>query len=217
MNYNQTVKEYLPTLQDAIMKKTFWRGIPLWKCPTDIATYQRIIWDRKPDVIIEIGTKYGASALMFLDFMKMTDVLEPTVYTIDIDNRLPKAFHRMNSNHDIICIQKSAPECLPEIEKHLSTLQLERGLPFSVMVVEDSSHTYTHTLACLNAFAPLVTKGNYYVVEDTIVNTGLERVWEGPNRAVKEFLAANTNFLADPSCEAYGISWNPGGFLMRII
>ena len=42
-------------------------GIGLFKFPEDLRTYEHIIWNSRPNVIIEIGTLQGGSALWFRD------------------------------------------------------------------------------------------------------------------------------------------------------
>ena len=44
-------------------QNTFWLGISIAKCPLDLHIYQEIIFELKPNVIIECGTAYGGSAL----------------------------------------------------------------------------------------------------------------------------------------------------------
>ncbi len=41
---------------------TKWLGTAILKCPTDLWIYQEIIYELKPDVIVETGTFNGGSA-----------------------------------------------------------------------------------------------------------------------------------------------------------
>jgi cephalosporin hydroxylase len=45
--------------------RTLYRGVPFYKSPFDIALYLQLIGRVRPSTIIEVGTKYGGSALWF--------------------------------------------------------------------------------------------------------------------------------------------------------
>lgn len=44
---------------------TFWLGVPTLKCPLDLWVYQEIIFEIKPDLIIECGTASGGERFIF--------------------------------------------------------------------------------------------------------------------------------------------------------
>ena len=94
-----------------------------------------------------------------------------------------------------------------------------------VIVYLDSNHTHKHVLAELEAYAPLVTKGSYCIVFDTIIedmpaNMFNDRPWgpgNNPKTAVFEFLKENNNFKIDKSIDnKLQISVAPDGYLKRI-
>jgi hypothetical protein len=61
-----------------------------------------------------------------------------------------------------------------------------------------------------------VKPGDYFIVEDSISHHGLPGSEDdGPYRAIEAFLIENTNFESDRTREAFGITWNPKGFLRR--
>jgi len=66
-------------------------------------------------------------------------------------------------------------------------------------------------------YQSLVPVGSYVIVEETIV--GGHPVWPsfgpGPFDAAQEIVATHPDFVVDPSCERYGLSFNPGGYLKR--
>jgi cephalosporin hydroxylase len=85
------------------------------------------------------------------------------------------------------------------------------------MVIEDSSHTYDHTLNVLRTYAPLVQIGDYFIVEDGICHHGLEvGPHPGPMEAIETFIAENSHFEIDRQREAFVITWNPKGYLRRV-
>ena len=57
-------------LQDAILNKTTYKGIPCLKNPMDLWVYQEIIFEVKPDIIIEIGVSKGGSLMWLADHSK---------------------------------------------------------------------------------------------------------------------------------------------------
>ncbi len=80
------------------------------------------------------------------------------------------------------------------------------------MVTLDSDHHKDHVLKELELYSPLVTTGNYLVVEDTIENPN----YPGAKEAVEQFLKSNSNFAADKRREKFGFTTNPNGWLKRI-
>lgn len=129
-----------------------WRGVPMLKYPTDMALYQQIIHEKKPDFIIETGTKYGGSALFFGDMCELNG--KGHVISIDI-------FSEHNPAHPRVTYIKGN-----SINKQL--IEKVEGIVGngSVMVVLDSLHTYRHVKWELYRYSRLVTPGQYIVVED---------------------------------------------------
>ena len=93
-----------------------------------------------------------------------------------------------------------------------------------ILVCLDSNHTHEHVLEELKAYAPLVTKGSYCVVFDTIVEElpkemFPDRPWgpgNNPKTAVCEFLKTHPEFEIDKSIDnKLLISVAPDGFLKR--
>jgi glycosyltransferase involved in cell wall biosynthesis len=48
-----------------------YKGLLMQKFPNDMQLYHQVIWENKPEVIVEIGTRFGASALFFQDQLDM--------------------------------------------------------------------------------------------------------------------------------------------------
>jgi cephalosporin hydroxylase len=65
--------------------RTFWLGIPAQKLPMDLWIYQEIIYEIKPDVIIETGTECGGSALFLASICDL--VQNGKVISIDVAHR----------------------------------------------------------------------------------------------------------------------------------
>lgn len=91
------------------------------------------------------------------------------------------------------------------------------GKKDKVLIIEDSAHTYENTLNVLKTFSPLVTRGSYFIVEDSIYHHGLDDgPCPGPYEAIEQFIKDNSDFKIDRTRESYFITWNPKGFLKRV-
>jgi cephalosporin hydroxylase len=60
-----------------------WMGYEMFKCPLDLWVYQEIIVRERPDLIIEVGTYKGGSALYLASVCDLAGHGE--IVTIDID------------------------------------------------------------------------------------------------------------------------------------
>jgi cephalosporin hydroxylase len=184
---------------------TFWLGHHVLKCPLDLWTYQEILHEVRPDLIIETGTYRGGSALFLASISDLLDRGE--VVTIDSARQDGRPRHRRityltgSSTSDVI---------LRQVRRRA------RGKS-TVLVILDSGHAKEHVLAELHAYAPLVTPGSYIIVEDTSLNGHPVESDHGPGpaEAVAEFLKGNDAFVRDESREKFMLTFNPGGYLKK--
>lgn len=182
-------------------------GVPAFKCPLDLWVYQEILHETRPDVIIETGTAHGGAALFLAT---VCDVLQRgRVITVDIREQRDRPAHSRiayvtGSSVDVATVERVRRLIAPH----------ER-----VMVILDSLHSRDHVLAELNAYAPLVTRGCYLIVEDTNINghpvtTDFQPdQGPGPAEAVGAFLSGTDRFETDRSREKFLLTFNPGGYL----
>lgn len=186
--------------------KMLYRGVKCIKCPMDYVLYQMILSDLRPDLIIEIGTHDGGSALYLADLLQLNG--GGLVHTIDIVDRVdPRVLE-----HPGIRYFRNGWEDYD--------ISLASGFR-KILVIEDSSHTYSNTLAVMERFAPVVTSGSYMIVEDGIVDAlGISDQFDGgPVRAIQEFLGSHSGFEPDPAyCDFFGknATFNTIGYLKRI-
>lgn len=182
-----------------------WLGVPVQKSPTDLMTYQEILYDTKPDVLVEAGTFKGGSALFFASLMDLLN--KGRVVTIDVANYGRPTHPRITYLQGF----STAPDVVAAVKGQIRAGDV-------VMVVLDSDHSYANVLAELRAYSPLVTKGAYLVVEDTILNGHpvLPDVGPGPWEAVDEFFTTDSRFVRDRAREKYLMTFNPGGFLRKV-
>jgi cephalosporin hydroxylase len=203
--FNNHVNFDLFTVDKGHHKVTY-RGVKTIKCPFDFVIYQMILFEVKPDLIIEIGTNNGGSALYLADILNIIGKGE--IHTIDIEHKVDplvlahpriKFFGNGYEGYDM------------EAAKNYET----------VLVIEDASHMYKDTLNSLHKFHNVVTKGSYFIVEDGIVDAlGMKRKFEGgPLRAIREFMAQNNDFVIDRKwCDLFGknATFNVDGYLKKV-
>lgn len=190
---------------DTTWKQTFWLGITVRKCAFDLWTYQEIIVETRPDLIVETGTYLGGSALYMASICDLLG--HGKVVTVDISAPAGRPRHRR-----ITYLQGSSVD--PAI---VATIARRARRAKRVMVVLDSNHGRDHVLRELEAYGQFVTPGCYLVVEDTNVNGHpvLPEHGPGPMEAVEEFLAATDDFEVDRTKERRLLTFNPSGYLRR--
>lgn len=188
---------------------TFYEGVPLLKNPLDLWVYQEILWDLRPTLLIETGTAYGGSALYFA--RQFDRIGEGKVLSIDLEpaEHLPQ-HARVSYVRGFSSIYKDLVASVREIAKSHPR----------VMVVLDSDHSMRHVLQELDAYAPMVTSGQFLVVEDTNINgRPVEVDWQGglgPGPAVDRWLPDHDEFEVAVMAERYLLTHNPGGWLRRV-
>jgi cephalosporin hydroxylase len=213
-----------------------WLGRPIIQYPQDIVAMQELIWQVKPDLVIETGIAHGgslvfsASMLALLDLCDAVDssqTMDPgkskrKVLGVDIDirsyNRLAIGAHPMASRIEMIQGSSIDPKTIARV--HSIAVGYSR-----ILVCLDSNHTHDHVLAELEAYASLASVGSYCVVFDTIVedlpkDMYPDRPWgpgNNPRTAVHEFLRTNKDFSIDEAIHnKLLITVAQDGYLKRI-
>ena len=195
-----------------------WLGRPIIQFPQDLAALQEIIWDTKPDLIIETGIAHGGSLIFHASMLQLLGN-DGRVLGVDIDirdhNRVEIEAHPMFERIEMI--QGSSIDGSTGDQ-----VRMIAGGAKRVMVVLDSNHTHAHVERELELYAPLVTKDCYLVVCDTLIEdmpagSFPDRLWDkgdNPATAVREFLTATDRFEVDAAIDAkLQISVAPGGYL----
>jgi len=197
--------QVLSAIQERIMKRTTYFGIPTLKSPLDAWVYQEIVTEMRPDVIVEIGNNCGGSTLALAHLCDLLD--HGRVIGVDLaHDRVPQ----MVKDHPrITFLDGDACESSTRVKSMLR--EDDR-----VLVIEDSSHTYENTLGVLRAYGDLTRPGDYFIVEDSICHHGLTvGPNPGPYEAVETFIAENPEFEIERGMESFLITWNPKGYLRR--
>jgi len=195
-----------------------WMGRPIIQFPQDIIAMQEIIWQIKPDLIVETGIAHGGSLIFYASMLELIGE-GGQILGIDVDirqhNRVEIEKHPMFKR--ITMIEGSSID--EEIAKQV--FDFAKGNS-RVLVILDSNHTHDHVLKELELYSPLVTKDSYLVVFDTVVEDMPEdffsdRPWgkgNNPKTAVWEFLKTNKRFEIDKDIEAkLLITVAPDGYL----
>ena len=198
-----------------------WMGRPIIQYPQDMIAMQELIWDIKPDLVIETGIAHGGSLIYYASLLELIGKGE--VLGIDIDirqhNRAEIEKHPMYKRIKMI-------EGSSIIEETFKQVQQQASGKEAVIVTLDSNHTHEHVLRELQLYAPLVSKNSYIVVFDTIVEDlpegyfSQKRPWgisNNPKTAVEEFLKTTNDFEIDRTIDhKLQISVAPGGYLKKI-
>lgn len=196
----------LPLIQARIMNNTTYFGVPALKNPLDFWVYQELIVQQQPDVIIEIGNRYGGSTLALAHFLDLLG--NGRLIGVDISHELVAECVRIHPR--ITLLEGDACQVFQQVARLLKGQE-------RLLIIEDSSHTYENTLAVLRTYSPLLKPGNYFIVEDGICYHGLDvGPKPGPYEAIETFVAENAAFVIDRSKEDFLITWNPKGFLRRV-
>jgi len=211
-------------------------GRPVIQYPQDMVAVQELIWQIKPDLIIETGIAHGGSLIMSASILALLDMCEAiesgTVFDpknskrkvlgLDIDirqhNREAIEAHPMSSRIQMIQGSSIALEVVEQVKAVAKNYR-------RVLICLDSCHTHDHVLAELEAYAPLTSVGSYCVVFDTLIedmpkSMFLDRPWgpgDNPKTAVWEYLKTHPEFVIDKQIQdKLLITVAPDGYLKKI-
>lgn len=211
-------------------------GRPIIQYPQDMVAMQELIWQIRPDLIIETGIAHGGSLIMSASMLALLDLCEGIesgaalnprlsqrkVLGVDIDirahNRAAIEAHPMASRIQMIQGSSIAPEIVNQVRQVAKSYT-------RIIVCLDSNHTHDHVLAELDAYAPLTSVGSYCVVFDTIIedmpaDMFPDRPWgpgNNPKTAVWDYLKSHSQFEIDKSIQhKLLITVAPDGYLKRI-
>ncbi len=177
-----------------------WFGRPIIQLPEDLVRLQEVIYQLKPDVIIETGVAHGGGLIFYASLCKV--IGKGRVIGVDIEirphNRKAIEEHELFS---YITLLEGSSINLDIVKQVKSNIQPDD----TVLILLDSNHSRDHVLAELNAYAEFVTPGSYIVATDGIMQdlVGAPRSqpdWgtNNPQTAVTEFLQSHPEFILEP-------------------
>jgi cephalosporin hydroxylase len=182
-----------------------WLGAQSLKNPLDLWVYQEILFETRPELIVETGTYRGGSALYLASICDLLGAGE--VVSIDIEPmrddypqhpRITYLAGRSSTDRDVVSEVRSRAAGRP------------------ILVVLDSDHSQAHVEAELEAYAQLVPVGCYLIVEDSNIGQIRKDLMPGPLQAVETFMAKTDEFAIDREREKFLITFNPSGYLRRV-
>ena len=202
-----------------------WFGCPVVQLPEDMIRLQEVIYQIKPDVIIETGVYRGGSLMFLATLCKAAE----RGRVIGIDVKIPGEERGLIESHmlaPLITLIESdsvAPDVVQQVAGQINDSD-------TVLVILDSSHTKAHVLAELRQYSPFVTAGSYIVATDGVMKDlaavpGGEPRWatDNPAAAAAEFAASHPEFeagqppwLFHDSELTENVTYWPGGWLRRV-
>ena len=188
--------------QDNLANHLSWCGHCVQKTPSDMWVYQEIIAETRPDLIVEIGSGHGGTALFFAHVMESLGIPAGRVVSYD------KVFREGRPEHPRLRFATGDPRDRENMTAISDAVKVDKR---RMMVVEDADHSYAVSLGCLNAFAPIIGRDCYYIVEDTGLRRRNHKTWD----AIQDFLKANPAWMVDWKRERFGHTTCHGGFLRR--
>ncbi len=213
-----------------------WMDRPIIQYPQDIVAMQELIWDIRPDLIIEMGIAHGGSLIFSASLLAMLDICEAIeagatidpahsrrkVLGVDIDIRAHNLAaikaHPMASRIEMIEGSSIAPDIIEQVQQVADRHEV-------ILVCLDSNHTHDHVRAELEAYAPMTSRGSYCVVFDTLIEDMAadeypDRPWgkgDNPKTAVWDYLKTHPEFEIDKSIpDKLLITVAHDGFLRRV-
>ena len=204
--------------QHRLMYEPTWLGRPIIQFPTDILAIQELIWNIRPDVIVETGVAHGGSLVLSASILELLG--KGKVVGVDIDirshNRIAIENHPLSHRIELIEGSSIDPDIFGSVCAAVSPAQ-------TVLVMLDSNHTESHVLQELELYSQIVTPGSYIVAHD-----GAQAwVWDIPRGvpewkddhplgAIEKFVALHPDFKHNPHWTRYGITSSPCGWLEKI-
>lgn len=195
-----------------VWKTTTWMGIDTWKSVTDMWNYQEILFDLQPSLVIEFGTNQGGSALYFANIMRQLG--KPfKVLSVDVNHGPLKPAARRDP--DILFVESRST--VPAVAEHIQRLKSQ--LPGKIFAILDSDHAMNHVLAEMKLLRPLLSAGDYLIVEDSMLNghPNLPGWGPGPYEAIEAYEQEfPDDYTHDVEREnKFGFTYAPNGFLIR--
>ena len=219
--YQKAGLDFVHAISDSNYSYNFtWLGRPIIQLPQDMIAIQEIIWNIKPDLIIETGIAHGGSLILSASILELIGHGEVLGIDIDIRPHNLEAIEKHPMSKRIKMIEGSSidEDIITKVEKYADGKD-------KVLVILDSNHTHDHVLAELRAYSALVSMGSYCIVLDTLVEDipdkfHVDRPWgigDNPKTAVWEFLKDNDRFEIDKEIEnKLLITVAPDGYLKCI-
>ncbi|MEO6629192.1 MAG: CmcI family methyltransferase, partial [Aquihabitans sp.] len=182
-----------------------WLGNPVHRYPTDLHSYQELIVDLKPEVIVWLGNDPGLAGRALFSASLCEQLGGGRVLAVGTADA-PTVV-----GHDRITHVVGQPDDPTVVE------QVRNLVGDSDALVFIGLGAVQRVLGAFDAYAPLVPVGGYVVLENTVVNgrPAASGFGPGPREAAVEISNRHREFVPDVAYERYTITFNKGGFLRR--
>lgn len=201
-NLHYQIQHRLPT-------GPMWLEYMLQQWPQDLISYQRILWQIRPELIMEMGTGGGGCTLFFASILDLMKVENCKIVTVDLPSNQP---NQDILNHPHIVYIQGNNESVEVIEKIKSYWSPSK----TTILFLDSAHDSEHVSKEMEAYGPLVSVGSYMVVEDTYLGYSTYCGDHGPMASVDKWIREHDNWVVDHFFDEWMITQNPCGYLRRM-
>lgn len=194
-----------------------WLGIPIIQNPYDMILMQELIFDLKPDVIIETGVAHGGSLIYYSSLLELLKKGRIVGIDIDIRDHNRKLLEKHPLIKRVTMIEGSSVD-----RKVIAQIKRIIKPNDKVIVVLDSNHKKQHVYEELSLYKDIVSKGSFIVVFDTFMPylEGLRGLSlfknNSPMDAVRDFIRENPSFIIDRSYNKFFVSSCPDGFIKKL-
>lgn len=179
------------------MPSVSWMGVPMQKTPTDLWLYQELIVEERPEVIIELGTSSGGSALFLADMMLLTDNTgRGIVVSVDWQEDHSRPVHDR-----LVYVTGDTRSAITKdaVGDIVADCKNRRFL------ILDACHDYQQVKVELDNWVPMLRKDDILIVEDTDLG--------GPAWGLELFIKDSTRELAKiQGCDKFMLTYNPDGY-----
>jgi cephalosporin hydroxylase len=202
-----------------------WLGRPIIQLPEDMVRLQELIYQLKPDVIVETGIAHGGSLVFYAGLCRLMG--KGRIIGVDIEirphNRAALEAHSLKDLITLIEGDATSPAVAAQVKANIRPGE-------TVLVLLDSNHTKRHVMSELDSFSPLVSVGSYIVAMDGIMELvaggpRTEPGWrtDNPRQAALEWVKRNPAFAIEEPAFAFNegmvrdrVTYWPDAFLKRV-
>jgi cephalosporin hydroxylase len=202
-----------------------WLGRPIIQLPEDMIRIQEVIYNVKPDLIVETGVAHGGSLIFYATLCKAMEKGRVIGIDIEIRKHNRKAIEEHFLFPYITLLEGSSVDD-NILESIKGTIKPEE----KVFVILDSNHSYDHVYKELEKYSQIISVGSYIVATDGIMEylVGAPRSandWKtnNPKKAAEDFVKNNSNFIIEEPVFPFNegliaerVTYWPSAFIKRL-
>jgi cephalosporin hydroxylase len=192
-------------------KETTWLGHSVARLPTDLHTYQELLVRVRPGWVVVASDDDGLGGRALFAASICEQIGHGRVVAVGRPELASRPEHA-RVQHIV-----GPPEDAAVVEQ-VTALVADGAATEPDALVFLGLGAVLRVVGAFEHYAPLVPIGGYVVVENTVVNGRpvASAFGPGPYEAVVNILGRHREFVADPTCERYTLTFNRGGFLKRV-